>query len=45
MTMMTNFLYVSDGEWFQSLYYILHEMIAYQGIHWEGIIFKQGLIC
>lgn len=47
LTMISNFLYVSNGEWFQTLYYTSHEIIAFQGVHWEGynvIIYQKGLM-
>jgi len=39
LTMLTNFLYVSNGHWYQTLYYSSHIMSAYHGIHWEGFNF------
>lgn len=46
LSMLTNFLYVSNGEWYQTLYYISHIFRPYNGIHYEGfnvIIYQKGI--
>ena len=47
IAMVSNFLYVSDGEWYQTLYYTSHVIRAFDGVHYEGfnvIIYQKGIL-
>lgn len=44
--MISNFLYVNNGEWYQTLYYTSHIIKPYDGVHYEGfnvIIYQKGI--
>lgn len=46
IVMLANLLYVSNGEWYQTLYYVSHVFRPFNGIHYEGfnvIIYQKGI--
>ena len=47
LVMVSNLLYVPNGEWYQTLYYTSHIMAPYNALHYEGfnvITYQKGIL-